>query len=152
MPKNLEIISPTAITAQFLNIYHTAGIPDDILESLRKELALPSVNRLSKFARPRRIEMLTEAINFPKGKSQETRAITPLYKDGVFIVAVGKPGKEAAPDFKRKHYKTGVAMNNTNDMNPFVIQNGKRREGDLTFLQITKQSLNSIIFRSPETV
>ncbi len=77
--------------------------------------------------------MLKEAIEWPKGRSQESRKITQLYGIDDFVVAVGKPGKEASPDFKRKHYVTGVTMNNPNDMNPFVMKNGKKVGEDLTF-------------------
>ena len=104
-----------------------------------KVLGLPHVNRLSTFAHPRRIEALIEALGFPKGEGQNTRIMTELYKDGVFTVAVGKPGKEAAPDFKRTHYKTGVTMKNANDMNPSVLERGKRRDEDLTFSDLFEQ-------------
>lgn len=139
MPKNPNMVFPTTIAPKFLESYRIAGVSEKALALLRKELALPSVNRLSTFARPRRVDMLTEAVWFPKGQNQDKRIMTELYKDGVFVVAVGKPGKEAAPDFKRRHYKTGVTMNNANDMNPSIIESGKRREDDLTFSDLFEQ-------------
>ncbi len=139
MPKAPKIAFPTVITPQFLAMYSAAGVSQKELEILRLELALPHVNRLSTFARPRRIQTLIEAIEFPRGEGQNTRVMTELYRDGIFTVAVGKPGKEAAPDFKRTHYKTGVTMNNANDMNPSVLERGKRRDEDLTFSDLFEQ-------------
>jgi hypothetical protein len=121
------------------NFYIKLGITDRDISKINRELSLPVGLKLSPFARPRRAEMLKEAIGWPKGESQEKRKITKLYKGGDFVVAVGKPGKEAAPGFKRKHYKTGEEMNNTNDMNPFVIRGDKKVGKDLTFSDLFEQ-------------
>jgi hypothetical protein len=118
------------ITKEF---YIKLGVSPADINAVNKELALPLNLKLSPFARSRRVEMTAEAIEWPKGKSQEKRKITEIYKANNFIVAVGKPGKEAALDFKRKHYITGVETNNKNDMNPFVMKNGKKVGNDLTF-------------------
>ena len=107
--------------------------------SINQELSLPVGLKLSPFARQRRKEMLHEAISWPKGKNQEHRKITEVYTSGDFVVAVGKPGKEAAPDFKRKHYITGETTNNRNDMNPFVMKNGAKVGNDLTFSELFEQ-------------
>ncbi len=107
--------------------------------AVNKELSLTTGLKLSPSARPRRIEALKEAINFPRGQSQEKRKVTEIYKSGDFVVAIGKPGKEAAPDFKRKHYITGKTMNNTNDMNPFVMKGNKKVGNDLTFGALFEQ-------------
>ncbi len=115
------------------NFYLELGIPLKELSTINKELALTAGLKLSSFARPRRVEMLREAISWPKGKNQENRRITKLYKVGDFEVTVGKPGKEAASDFKRKHYITGKTTNNPNDMNPSIFERGKKIEEDLTF-------------------
>lgn len=109
------------------------GISERALLAVNKEMALPVGVKLSPFARVRRVEMTAEALGWPKGKSQEERKVTEIYKAGDFVVAVGKPGKEAAPGFKRKHYITGAATNNRNDMNPFVTKKGKKVGDDLTF-------------------
>ena len=121
------------------NFYLKLGISENALSAINKELALNAGLKLSPFARSRRAEMLKEAIAFPKGKNQEKRKITEIYKSGNFIIAVGKPGKEAAPDFKRKHYITGETMNNKNDMNPFIMINGKKVGNDLTFGALFEQ-------------
>ena len=111
------------ITKKF---YLSLGASEKVLSVINKELFLPVGLKLSPFARPRRIEMLNESIAWPKGKNQKKRKITEIYKSDNFVIAVGKPGKEAAPDFKRKHYITGKTMNNKNDMNPFIMINEKR--------------------------
>lgn len=121
------------------SFYIKLGIPNRDVLVINKELSLPVGLKLSPYAKPRRIKMLKEAISWPKGKSQEKRKITKLYKSCDFVVAVGKPGKEAAPDFKRKHYKTGEEMNNTNDMNPFIMKDGKKVGNDLTFGDLFEQ-------------
>ncbi len=113
--------------------------PRKELSEIKKELALPHALKLSTFARPRRVEMLTEAIAFPKGENQVSRVITKLYVAGDFAVAVGKPGKEASPDFKRRHYITGEITNNVNDMNPCIIEKGRKREDNLTFSDLFAQ-------------
>jgi len=119
--------------------YLGLGVSEKDILAINKEMALPAGVKLSPFARPRRVEMTAEAIGWPKGKNQEKRKITEIYKAGNFVVAVGKPGKEAAPDFKRKHYITGVVTNNRNDMNPFVTENGKKVGNDLTFEAMFEQ-------------
>lgn len=124
------------ITKKF---YLKLGISEKDISIINKELALTAGLKLSPFARSRRAEMLKEAILFPKGKNQEKRRITEIYKSGNFVVAVGKPGKEAAPDFKRKHYITGETTNNKNDMNPFIMMNGKKVGNDLTFGALFEQ-------------
>ncbi|KKQ97958.1 MAG: hypothetical protein UT24_C0042G0006 [Candidatus Woesebacteria bacterium GW2011_GWB1_39_12] len=113
--------------------YSKLGVSSKESNLVNEELALPVGLKLSPSARPRRVEMLQEAISWPRGKNQDNRKITKLYKSGDFEVAVGKPGKEAAPDFKRKHYITGETTNNPNDMNPSVFKAGKRIEDNLTF-------------------
>ena len=115
------------------------GISEKDILVINKELVLTAGLKLSSFARSRRAEMLKEAIAFPKGKNQEKRKITEIYKSGDFVVAVGKPGKEASPDFKRKHYITGETTNNPNDMNPFIMENGVKVGNDLTFEALFEQ-------------
>lgn len=129
-------MKPERITKSF---YIKLGVSPEDIETVNKELALPLGLKLSPFAKSRRIEMLHEAIDLPRGKNQKNRLVTELYKSGGFIVAVGKPGKEAAPDFKRKHYITGKVTNNKNDMNPFVLENGKKVGDDLTFEAMFEQ-------------
>jgi hypothetical protein len=124
------------ITKKF---YLTLGIPEKDILTINREISLSVGLKLSPFAKPRRVEMLKEAIGWPKGKSQEKRKITKIYKSGDFVVAVGKPGKEAAPNFKLKHYTTGETTNNKNDMNPFVMKNGKKIGDDLTFGALFEQ-------------
>jgi len=81
--------------------YIKLGITEKDLLSINQELSLPLGLKLSPFARARRELMLKEAISWPEGKNQEKRKITEIYRSGNFVIAVGKPGKEAAPGFKR---------------------------------------------------
>ncbi len=124
------------ITKKF---YLEMDLSEKVILAINKELSLPVGLKLSPSAKPRRVEILREAIGWPKGKNQKKRKITEIYKSGDFVVAVGKPGKEAAPDFKRKHYITGVTTNNPNDMNPFIMKNGKKVGNDLTFEALFEQ-------------
>lgn len=124
------------ITKKF---YLALDIPEKVLLAIKKELALPNNLKLSPFARSRRIEMTREAIGWPKGKNQEKRKVTEIYKTDDFVVAVGKPGKEAAPNFKRKHYITGATTNNKNDMNPFIMKRNIKVGNDMTFSELFEQ-------------
>jgi len=124
---------------QLRKFYLGLGIPEKDILAINKELALTAGLKLSPFARPRRVEMLKEALLFPKGKNQEKRRVTEIYRSSSFTVAVGKPGKEAAPDFKRKHYITGKTTNNPNDMNPFIMKGGVKVGNDLTFEALFEQ-------------
>jgi len=119
--------------------YLSLGLSEKDILTINQEVSLPVGIKLSPFAKPRRIEMLNEAIGWPKGKNQEERKITEIYKSGDFAVAAGKPGKEAALDFKRRHYITGVTTNNTNDMNPSVMKKGNKIGNDLTFEAMFEQ-------------
>ncbi len=119
--------------------YLTLGVSLKDISAINRELSLPVNLKLSPFARSRRNAMLLEAISWPKGKSQKKRKITEIYKSGNFIVAAGKPGKEAAADFKRKNYVTGKITNNPNDMNPFVMKKGIKIGDDLTFEALFEQ-------------
>ena len=59
---------------QLRKFYLGLGIPEKDILAINKELALTAGLKLSPFARPRRVEMLKEALLFPKGKNQEKRA------------------------------------------------------------------------------
>ena len=124
------------ITKEF---YSALGVSNKDILAIKNELALPVGVKLSPFARPRRIEMTKEAMEWPKGKNQKKRIVTEIYKVGDIVVAIGKPGKEAAPDFKRKHYITGVTTNNKNDMNPFIMKENAKVGNDLTFSELFEQ-------------
>src|SRR3989338_3601492 len=121
------------------SFYLMLGVSESEIQQINKELFLPQGLKLSPFARQRRIEMLQEAISWPVGRNQEKRKITEIYKVGDFVVAVGKPGKEAAPNFKRKHYITGITTNNKNDMNPFIMKENAKVGNDLTFSELFEQ-------------
>jgi len=121
------------------NFYLNLGVSEADISAINNELLIPVGLKLSPSARPHRVEITKEAINWPKGLDQEHRVITEIYKTKNFVVAVGKPGKEAAPDFKLKHYKTGEITNNVNDMNPFIMENGIKIGKDETFSGLFEQ-------------
>ena len=109
------------------------GIDIELIKLVNKKLKLPK-ERLSSFARPRRQETVKEAITWKRGSNQENRVVTKLYPIKEYAVAVGKPGKEAAPDYRRvKNYKTGNKTNNPNDMNPQILKDGRKHGKDMTF-------------------
>lgn len=108
-------------------------IPLGTLKLVNKELKLPEA-KLTAFARPLRIEALQEAISWEGGEDQQNRKITILYNFKDYSVAVGKPGKEAAPDYKGfVHYKTKERGNNPHDMNPQILRKGEKIGKDYSF-------------------
>lgn len=119
-----------------LDYYKKQGIQLETLRLVNDKLKLPN-ERLTPFAKPRRVEALNEALKWEKGPNQEHRKIKELYHAGEYIVAIAKPGKEAAPDYKGCRYYTGERKgektNNPNDMLPFVMKSGKAFDKTLTF-------------------
>lgn len=113
--------------------YKDWNISLDELKKVHEFLRLPEI-KLSPFARPRRIEALKEAFNFESGPDQQHRKITELYSLYEYVVAVAKPGKEAAPDYKScRHYITHEKTNNPNDMLPLILKKNKSVDKNLTF-------------------
>jgi len=118
---------------KILEQYKKSGISSKILSLVNAELKLPNV-KLTPFARPRRIEALNEALKWEKGPNQENRKVKPLYSIGEYTIAIAKPGKEAAPDYKgARHYKTHIKTNNPNDMLPHILKSGKQVDKNWTF-------------------
>ena len=119
---------------KILQQYKKSGISSETLSVVNAELKLPNV-KLTPFARPRRIEALNEALKWEKGPTQENRIVTKLYSIGEYTVAIAKPGKEAAPDYKgARHYKTHEKTNNPNDMLPHILKSGKQVDKNWTFV------------------
>ncbi|GAI44407.1 unnamed protein product, partial [marine sediment metagenome] len=113
--------------------YKELGISNEILNLVNRELKLPD-ERLTAFARGRRVEALNEALSLEKGPDQEHRKSYIFYKIGDFTLGVAKPGKEAAPDYKScRHYITHEKTNNPNDMFPLVLKSEKKFGKELTF-------------------
>lgn len=129
--------------------YNQWNISLDTLQLANEKLKLPSV-KLTPFARSRRIEALNEALSWETGADQDNRKITKLYSIYEYTIAVGKPGKEAAPDYKScRHYITHEKTNNPNDMNPFILKNGERIDENLTFgdmFERIEKSMHSDLF------
>ncbi|MBU0466385.1 MAG: hypothetical protein KKF39_01770 [Nanoarchaeota archaeon] len=120
-------------TKEFLKQYEKLVISMSILELVNKKLKLPD-EKLTPFARSRRLEALNETLKWGKGPDQKNREVTELYLIKENVVAVAKPGKEADPNYKGcRNYLTHEKTNNENDMNPQIIKDGKKIEKDLTF-------------------
>ena len=116
-----------------LQQYKKLGISSKVLHLVNKELKLPN-ERLTPFARARRQEALKEALSWKKGPDQKNRNVTKLYSIKEYTIAIAKPGKEAAPEYKGcRHYKTHVKTNNPNDMLPMILKSGEKFGKDLTF-------------------
>jgi len=113
-------------------------IPKSKLNRINSVIRLPDV-RLTPFAKPRRLELVKEAMSWKKGPNQDKRYVTKLYFIDEYTIAVEKPGKEAAPDYKLHHYKwcsccSGTKIsNNENDMHPQIFKYDKRIEENLSF-------------------
>lgn len=118
------------------NYYNKQGIQLETLRLINNKLKLPE-ERLTSFAKLRRLGALNEALKWEKGPDQNHRKIKELYHIGEYTVAIAKPGKEAAPDYKGCRYYTGERKgektNNPNDMLPFIMKSGKAFDKNLTF-------------------
>ena len=116
-----------------LKQYQEMEISQETLKLVNEKLKLLESN-LTKFSREKRRKALKEAISWESGPDQENRKVTILYEFGDYAVAVGKPGKEAAPDYNRfTNYKTKVKGNNPHDMNPQILFKGEKIGKDATF-------------------
>ncbi|MFX1486395.1 MAG: hypothetical protein ACFFBS_04785 [Promethearchaeota archaeon] len=104
-----------------------------IKRKIRDALKIPSELRLNKFSAPRRKQSIEEAKSWPKGLSQSSKTYQNLYVIGENKVCLGKPGKEAAPDYKQCTTKDGVQTNNPNDMFPVIFLGQNRLRRSLTF-------------------
>jgi len=124
MPEEIE---------ESLDYYKQLSIPLKTLKLINDKLKL-SDKKLTSSAVKKREEFVNEAISWDSGKNQENRIYTEVYSFRDYSIGVGKPGKEANPDYKGfRNYKTGVKGNNPHDMNPHILFNGEKIEKDLTF-------------------
>lgn len=127
------------MNAIILKEYEKLGISEKELILLNKKLKIPE-KKLTADATKKREQYVNEAISWASGKDQLNRKITTIYNFDNWKVAVGKPGKEADPDYKGfRNYKTGVKGNNPNDMNPHILLKDKKIEKDLTFQEIFEE-------------
>ncbi len=124
------------MTKEDLNYYRKLNISLESLKLVNDKLKL-SDKRLTASAKEKREEFVSEAISWNSGPDQENRVYTEVYSSGDYSIGVGKPGKEASPDYKGfRNYKTGIKGNNPHDMNPHILLNGKKIEKDATFEEI----------------
>ena len=122
-----------------LKEYENLGISKENLVLLNKKLMIPE-KKLTSNATEMREKYVKEAISWESGKDQQHRVTTIVYDFGDWKVAVGKPGKEADPNYKSfRNYKTGLKGDNPNDMNPHILFKGKKIEKDLTFQEIFEE-------------
>ena len=127
------------IDTSILKEYAKLGISKEELISLNHKLKIPE-KKLTSNTIEKREKYVKEAISWESGTDQQHRKITVVYDFGDWKVAVGKPGKEADPNYKGfRNYKTGLKGNNPNDMNPHILFKGKKIEKDLTFQEIFEE-------------
>lgn len=88
-------------------------------------LSLPNVN-LGPLASPKRLSSIELALSWESGTFEKKHYIT-LYRTGDFEVCLGKPGKEAQPDY---------AKLNENDMTPTILFHGEVLDFFPTFSDI----------------
>lgn len=67
----------------------------------------------------RRLARVNEAMSWPRG-SQGNMKFYEIWACKTHKVKLGKPGKEAAPNYDRCRYKDGHRGNNPNDMRPCI--------------------------------
>lgn len=116
-----------------LDYYKKLNIPIKTLKLINDELK-SSDKKLTSSAVKKREESVKEAISWVAGQDQQNRIYTEVYSSGDYSIGVGKPGKEANPNYKGfRNYKTGIKGNNPHDMNPHILLDGKKIEKDLTF-------------------
>jgi len=119
-----------------LKEYLKLNVSLDILKLVNHELKITE-KRLTLCAMNRRLEAVNEAIGWRKGKGQDNRVEKVLYIVGNNSIAIAKPGKEAAPEYKGcKNYVTGEKTNNPNDMLPIIYVNFKKLENNLDFTKM----------------
>ena len=113
--------------------YESQGVLNVILRGTNRIMKIRTW-RLLPNARQVRKDTTLEAINWPTGKNQMSRIVTPLSKINEYTIAAGKPGKEAAPDYRGCiNYKTREKTNNPNDMNPMILKNNNKINKNFTF-------------------
>ncbi len=80
----------------------------------------------------KRRDRIAEAIGWPIGDSQDSKLWQEVWQSGDFSVRLGKPGKEAAPDY---------AKPNPNDMLPAIFQDNKKINRNASFSDIFHELL-----------
>jgi hypothetical protein len=110
-----------------------------IIQKMNDALMLSENDVKSKIAAAKRLETIAEAIGWPAGKSQDARLSTSIFDNGVYVVRLSKPGKEAEPDYQRCRYKNGNYGNNPNDMRPEIVFEGKLIEKNASFTDIFEE-------------
>jgi hypothetical protein len=83
------------------------------------ELALPADTRAKERQELKELAVV-EATSWASGVSTAEQISHQIYESGAHSVALCKPGKEAAPGYKRCRYKDGHYGDNPNDMTPRV--------------------------------
>jgi len=108
-----------------------------------------------------RLAMIEEALSWPMGKAQDSKKYQPVWSKGDDRILLGKPGKEAAPDYARCKYADGHYGNNPNDMLPCREHKGVVTGAPASFRDVfeelqkigrqdemTLELLGSLLFRS----
>ncbi|MDP2749863.1 MAG: hypothetical protein Q8O89_03465 [Nanoarchaeota archaeon] len=84
----------------------------------------PLINKVSTVSRK---ESVDEAISLKSGKNQDNKEYHEFYKVENYRICFGKPGKEAAPDYKSLRGK------NVNDMTPTLFIGKEKHENTFSF-------------------
>ena len=123
------------INVNILEQYRGMNIDYYTMTQVNQELKITQKN-LSRLFHGRRVDLLYEALEWRKGSDQEHRIVTELIDLPIgYTVAIAKPGKEAAPDYKGCRFyageRKGEKTNNPNDMNPQILRFGEKLGKDL---------------------
>jgi hypothetical protein len=90
-------------------------------KNLNDVLKVDRESMSSKVAGTKRLDRVSEAINWKGGNDGNLNFYT-IFSEGDYFVNLGKPGKEAAPDYNRCKYHDGRSGNNPNDMKPTIFE------------------------------
>jgi len=125
------------INLKILEQYRELSIDYSVMNNINQELKITR-NKLSAMSHDRRLALLYESLSWEKGLDQENRIVTSLYELPLgYNVAIAKPGKEAASDYRGCRFyageRKGEKTNNPNDMNPHILRFGEKVGKDLTF-------------------
>lgn len=108
---------------------------EEVINALK--LTSEKLKSLNKTAQLIRINMVNEAIGWPKGPNQTQRKTHKIYSFGNYYIGVEKPGKEAVEDYKGcTNFITKEKINNKNDMLPVIYYNELKQEKNYTFEDI----------------
>ncbi len=93
------------------------------MPQFREQLKVKASDVSIAVAGAKRLAQVNEALSWPSG-TQENLLYTTIWERENYSIRLGKPGKEAAPDYDRCKFRDGHKGNNPNDMRPSIFRNG----------------------------